>query len=292
MTSDGSRDAAFEAAQPRLFGLAYRMLGSVMEAEDVVQDAWLRWRNVDAAAIREPAAFLTTVTTRLCMDRLRSARARRETYVGPWLPEPLVTEPDAAEHAELADSLATALLVLLEKLSPAERAAFLLRDVFGYGYDEIAGMVERSPQACRQLVSRARARLGEVPSGAAASRAQGWRLAETFLAACATGDVSALMALLAPDAVLLSDGGGHVQAARNPVHGAERVARFLVGIVAKAPDDIEAVVATVNGQPGAVLRWSGVTMGTIGLDIGGDVVNGVHIVVNPHKLQHLSPPDR
>ena len=281
------RAESFESARPRLFGLAYRMLGSVTEAEDIVQDAWLRWRDVDTQAVREPTAYLTTVVTRLCMDHLRSARVRREAYVGPWLPEPLVTEPDAGAHAELADSLATAMLVLLERLSPAERAAFLLREVFEYSYDEVAAIVDRTPQSCRQLVSRARSRLGDTPQQSDVPAPRRWQLAESFMTACSTGDIDALLGLLAPDAVLLSDGGGVVTAARNAVHGGNNVARFMVGLVAKAPD-VEVVPASVNGQPGALLRLNGTIIGTTSLDVAGDRIVGVHILVNPHKLAHLT----
>src|SRR4051812_35256629 len=206
--------------RPRLFGIAYRMLGSVSDAEDVVQDAYLRWQQVDQAEVRSAEAFLTTIVVRLSLDVLQSARVRREQYVGPWLPEPLlVDEHDPAEVAELADSLSMAFLVVLEALAPDERAAFLLREVFGYDYDEIAAMLEKQPATCRQLVSRAKRRVGERRQRYDTDRRRGQELAQRFQEACATGDVDALMAMLSDDATLWTDGGGVVQAARRVIVG-------------------------------------------------------------------------
>jgi RNA polymerase sigma factor (sigma-70 family) len=209
----------------------------VTEAEDVLQDAYLRWHQVPQAEVESARSFLAAVVTRLCIDRLRSARARRETYVGPWLPEPLLTEAaaDVAEEAELADSISMAFLVLLESLTPLERAALLLREVFGFGYDEIARILDRSEEACRQLVSRGRKRLGDPRPRFEADPGRRRELTEQFLAAVGSGDLAGLLELLAEDAVAWSDGGGRVAAARRPIVGAQQVARFLLGVTRSLP---------------------------------------------------------
>ena len=265
------------------------MLGTVGDTEDVLQDAYLRWQGADRADVANPAAYLTTIVTRLCLDLLKSARAKREVYVGPWLPEPLLTEPapDPAERAELADSLSMAFLVLLESLSPLERAAFLLREIFAYEYADIAGVLERDEPACRQLVSRARSHIGARRPRFPATLAEGERLTTEFLFACGTGDVGALMRLLANDVVLQSDGGGLVSAARRPVVGADDVARFMVGITKNPPADVRIELTRVNGDPGAVVFADAVVIFVLALEITAGLVTGVNIVRNPEKLARI-----
>lgn len=279
----------FTASRPQLFAVAYRMLGSVSDAEDVLQDAYLRWVSAVRDDIDNPAAYLTTIVTRICLDVLKSARVKREVYVGPWLPEPLLcdTMPDPADAALVADSLSMAFLVLLESLSPLERAAFLLREVFGYEYDEIAAVLERDAAACRQLVSRARKQVDARRPRYATSRAEGERLTTEFLVACGTGDVDALMQLLAGDVVLHSDGGGVVSAARRPVVGPGDVARFMVGISKNAPVDLHVQLTLVNGDPGAVVSRAGDILFVLGLEIADRRIVRVNIVRNPEKLTHL-----
>jgi RNA polymerase sigma-70 factor (ECF subfamily) len=282
-------DAELEAARRHGFGVAYRMLGSVSEAEDVAQEAVLRLARAEEP-IDEPAAWITTVATRLSIGVLRSARRRRETYVGPWLPEPLVASAqDASFDVELADSLSQAFLVLLERLTPLERAAFLLREVFDYDYPEIARIVERSEVSARQLVARARKHIGAGrPRFDADERARD-RLFERFLAAAEEGDLQGLEAVLAEDAVLYSDGGGKVVAARRPIAGAARIARFMARVVRKQRQlGLDRRLVRVNGQPGSILRTPG---GAIFSVLSIDVVNGriqaLRIVRNPDKLAHL-----
>jgi RNA polymerase sigma-70 factor (ECF subfamily) len=280
----------FVDLKPLLFSIAYRMLGSVTEAEDVLQDAYLRWHQVPEAEVDSGRSFLAAVVTRLCIDQLRSARARRETYVGPWLPEPLVTEaaPDVAEEAELADSISMAFLVLLESLTPLERAALLLREVFGFGYDEIARILDRSEEACRQLVSRGRKRLGDPRPRFEADPGRRRELTEQFLAAVGSGDLAGLLELLAEDAVAWSDGGGRVAAARRPIVGAQQVARFLLGVTRSLPPDLEIRVAQVNGQPGILAFSGGQPFTVIVLEMAEGRIHGLRIVVNPDKLRRLA----
>ena len=274
--------------RPLLFAIAYRMLGSVVDAEDAVQETFLRWQRARAAGteVETPKAWLSAVVTRLCVDHLRSARAQRETYVGPCLPEPLVDrpEPDVAESVALAESVSLAFLVLLERLTPTERAVFLLHDVFGFGYGEVAAVVAKSPQTCRQVARRARTRIEAGRPRFRASPAQQARLTDGFVRACAEGDLSALMATLADDVTLWSDGGAKARAARRPLHGAEQVARFLLGIVRNAPPGLVRRVARVNGQPGIVLSLAGRPFGVVALEIAEDRIQAVRIVVNPDKL--------
>lgn len=281
----------FEAERGRLFAIAYRMLGSVAEAEDVVQEAWLAWQRAPRDGVVEPAAYLTTVVTRRCLDQLRSARTRREVYVGPWLPEPLIGAPpsaaaDAADEVLLAESVRMAFLVALESLSPAERAALVLHDVFGYSYHELADILGRSQAACRQLVSRARSHVAERRPGRPADADEAQRVADQFIAASRSGDLDALVGLLHPDATLTSDGGGRVTAARRIVEGADRVARLLVGIARQA-GEARVQPAVVNGAPGALVRTpEGVSV--VSLEIADHRVAGVNIVRNPDKLSHLA----
>lgn len=285
----------FERLRPLLFSIAYRMLGSVSEAEDVVQDSFLRFHGAltDGVEIGSAKSYLSAVTTRLAIDRLRSARVRRERYVGPWLPEPLVTDrmPDVAEHAETADTLLLAFLVLLERLSPVERAVFLLHDVFGYEFTEIAGIVEKSEDNCRQLAVRARRHMEDEKPRFEASRGQRQELAERFLAACLEGDTQGLIDLLAADVVMVGDGGGKAPAVRGPVAGAERVARFLVGLSAQGIRmGLTAQPAEVNGQPGALFfDPEGGLVSVLALDVADGLVQGLRSIVNPDKLRHLGP---
>lgn len=262
-----------EAERRRLFGLAYRMIGEVAEAEDAVQDAMARWAAADPAAIDNPAAWLTTVTTRICLDRLTAARRRRVTYVGPWLPEPLLTDDaDPADAAEAADTMTLAFLVLLETLSPAERAVFLLHDVFGHPHDEIARMLDRSPAAVRQLASRARAHLQDRRPRYEADADRRRAVAEAFLA---------------PDVVLTSDGGGRASAARHPLHGADRVARFLRGIWRQAGAAATVDLVEVNGEPGLVGRIEGEVAALFVLHVDGGAVAEIQAIRNPEKLARV-----
>lgn len=276
--------AVFEELRPRMFGLAYRMLGSVADAEDIVQEAFLRWQSADD--VREPAAFLTTVVTRLSIDHLKSARARRERYVGPWLPEPLVAEPmpDASQAAELSDSLSMAFLMVLESLSPAERAAFLLREVFGYEYGEIAGPLRTKEANVRQLVHRARQRIGERRQRFEADKEKHRELLGRFLFAISTGEVDALAELLAEDAVCYTDGGGEVRAARRPIHGPTKIARFLKGVSKGLTPDLESQVVEANGAPAILLRNREGPWGMITADAAEDKVQSIYILLNPTKL--------
>jgi RNA polymerase sigma-70 factor (ECF subfamily) len=280
----------FDEHRRYLFGVAYRMLASAADAEDVVQEAYLRWAAEPRVAVTSPRGFLTTVVVRLCLDELRSARARRETYVGPWLPEPLlVDDRDASWAAELADSLSLAFLVVLEELAPVERAAFLLHDVFDFGYSEIAEMLDRQEPACRQLVSRARQRVGDRRHRFDVDREQGQKLAERFVVACATGDLAALMGMLSGDVVVWTDGGGVVKAARRPIHGADKSARFLVAVSSTVAESAEVRNALINGQPGVLIIEAGVVVTAVALDVIDGRVVGVRVISNPEKLTGLQP---
>jgi RNA polymerase sigma-70 factor, ECF subfamily len=284
-------DDVFAAHRPRLLGIAYGMLGGVGEAEDVVQDAWLRWRGADTAEVRSAEAYLVTITTRLAIDRLRSARARREEYVGPWLPEPLVADADSdpARLVAEADQLSLALLATLERLNPVERAVLILRDVFDLEYAEIADVIGKTPANCRQIARRARERVGEPVRRHDPSPEQQDALTEAFVAAVVEGDVGRIQALLAEDAVLWSDGGGIVRAARKPVVGADKIARFLVGIRKRGlPPDFAIALARVNGQPG--IHVTGTDAHSVwALEIDGGVIAAIRGVANPEKLRHLAP---
>lgn len=278
---------AFETERRHLFGVAYRMLGSASEAEDVLQEAWVRWseRAEDPTSAR---AFLTTIVVRLCLDQLKSARARRETYVGPWLPEPLVgsAEPPDA-RSELAESLGLAFLVLLERLTPLERAAFLLREVFDEPYDSVARVLETSEAACRQLVARARAHVDENRPRFRASDEKKQELLQAFVIACSSGDADALSRVLAKDVVARSDGGGKVQAALKPILGLDRVTRFILGIMKKFPLDGVPEMVRINGEPGLLVRTQRGVYTVLTLTIVGDEITDVWIISNPEKLAHL-----
>jgi RNA polymerase sigma-70 factor (ECF subfamily) len=277
---------AFEQHRAALLGLAYRLLGSYVDAEDAVQEAWLRWSR--SAPPDNPAAWLRTVVTRLCLDELRSARVRRESYVGPWLPEPVHTADGALgplDTAELRDSVALGFLLLLERLSPAERAVFVLREAFALPYDEVAAAVGKQSAACRQLHARARSKLGDdLPSPARAGRRE---LLDRLMTAVVTADVPGLTALLSEEAVLTSDGGGVVSAARRPVVGADKVARFLVGVGTRVPDGVTVDVEEVNGADCVVARRDGEVTQVFSVDLDGDRLRALQIVANPEKLSHL-----
>ncbi len=283
-----------EELRPVAFGVAYRMLGSVAEAEDVVQEALLRVHRAveQGERIESPRAYAATVTTRLAIDQLRSARARRETYVGEWLPEPLVTDPsgDPARRAEMADSLSLAFLVLLESLSPEQRAALLLHDVFDYGYREVAEIVGTSEGNARQLAARARRHVDERRPRFETSREQRDELARRFLAAAQAGDVGGLESLLAHDVELHGDGGGKVPALARSLHGRSRVARTLLAWARAGARIADASVqmVEVNGQPGAMtLDGAGGIISVMALDIGDGEIRAIRSVVNPDKLRHL-----
>jgi len=272
----------------RLLGLAYRMLGSRSDAEDVVQDAYIRFAG--AQDIHNPEAFLVTVVTRLCLDRIKSARAQRETYVGPWLPEPVLDAeglaPDAA--TELADDLSFALLLALDRLSPLERAAFLLHDVFDMPFADVAAMLDRTEVACRQLATRARRAVREARPAPAAPPDHHARLLSAFSEAVASGDISRLAGLLREDAVAVTDGGGRKTAALNPIMGADKVARFFLALAAKNADrDIRIEPAMINGTAGALLYMDGEVDHTISVAIDGDRIAAIYIVRNPDKLRHV-----
>jgi RNA polymerase sigma-70 factor (TIGR02957 family) len=282
--------------RPRAFAIAYRMLGSVSEAEDVVQEALLRLHRAQAEGerIESPRAYVSTVVTRLGIDQLRSARRRRETYVGEWLPEPLLTsdEDDPARQAETADSLSLAFLVLLESLSPAQRAVFLLHDVFDYPYDEVARIVGKSEANARQLAARARRHVDERRPRSEATREEHEKLADRFFAAIEEGDVKSLEAMLAEDVILAGDGGGKAPALARAMHGARRVARMFANWhgVAQRLGGFTMRREEVNGQPGAIaLDSEDNVISVVVLDIAEGRVQGVRSIVNPEKLQHVGP---
>jgi RNA polymerase sigma-70 factor (TIGR02957 family) len=285
-----------EELRPLLFSIAYRMLGRVGDAEDVVQEAFLRAERAEAegAEIASRRAFLTTVATRLAIDQLRSARARRETYVGPWLPEPLLTstEPDAAEHAEMADSLSMSFLVLLETLSPVERAVFLLREVFEYGYDEIAEIVGKSEANCRQILARARKRIDEGKPRFEADRRQQEELTRRFLKAFEDGDVDGLVELLSEDVVFVGDGGGKGRGISRPVYGRRGVTRLLASFVPPFRAAAAKVrLGEVNGQPGALFFDADDRLVNVfSFEVAEGAIQAVRSVINPDKLGHLGYP--
>ncbi|MGW0662516.1 RNA polymerase sigma-70 factor [Streptodolium elevatio] len=281
----------FEEHRRLLFGTAYRMLGSVADAEDIVQDAWLKWNQADRSAVDHPKAYLVRTVTNLSLNRLKSAQVAREAYVGPWLPEPILTSPDVAEEAELADTVSMAVLVVLETLTPTERAVFMLREVFGYSHAEIAEVIGKSEATVRQQAHRARehvqARRPRFTADAAAQR----EIAEKFREACAGGDLNGVLALLAPDVTTWSDGGGVVTAARRPLHGPDHVARWLLGVLAK-PDvqGVEMHIADINGEAGLLLTLGGTNVGAINFDASPDGrIAAIRMALNPNKLRGLQP---
>ncbi|MFE1922321.1 RNA polymerase sigma-70 factor [Streptomyces asoensis] len=273
-----------------LFATAYRMLGSVTDAEDVLQDTWLRWRTVDRHELRHPKAYLVRTVTNLSLDRLTSARAVREVYVGPWLPEPLLTSPDVAADTELADSVSTAMMVVLETLSPVERAVFLLREVFVYSHAEIAQTLDRPEPTVRQIAHRARDHVQARRPRFDADRNQRRKITTHFMEACAGGDLNAVMELLAPDVTAWSDGGGKVTAARRPLHGADHVARWITGFLAKPGlADLTMEPVVVNGELGILATLGGHPVGAITFDIADERIQNLRFQVNPEKLSGLTP---
>lgn len=283
-------DHGFAAHRGLLFTVAYEMLGSAADAEDVVQETWLRWAGVDHAEVLDPRAYLVRIATRLALNRLRTLARRREAYVGPWLPEPLLTVPDVADDVALADSVSTAMLLVLETLAPVERAVFVLREVFDLPYDEIATALDKTPDAVRQTALRARRHVAARRPRQAVERSESLRAIESFLAAASTGELQPLMDVLAPDVVLLSDGGGLVSAARRPVVGRDNVARFLDGIARKGAADAAVDVAWVNGLPAIRASRHGQVVTVITLAVEDGLVAGVYVVVNPDKLARLTEP--
>jgi RNA polymerase sigma-70 factor (ECF subfamily) len=280
-----ARLSDFEAQRPRLLRLAYRMLGSVAEAEDIVQDAWLRWDRVEES-VDAPAAYLTRVVTRLCLDQMKSARARRETYVGAWLPEPLV---GTTEIEEQADDLTLTLMLALERLSPLERAAFLLHDVFGVALGEIATMLDRDAAAVRQLAVRARKHVHDARPRYKVEQAEADRITHAFFEAARAGDPAELSALLAEDVVVHSDGGGRVPAAINVIYGADRVVRLFAGLVRKF--DREPMLlrtVTIDGLPGLVTLDGNGVLQTTAFEIEGGRITAIYAVRNPDKLRHVA----
>ncbi|GGQ71168.1 RNA polymerase sigma24 factor [Streptomyces flaveolus] len=292
VTTDISTDV-FEEHRPLLLGVAYRMLGRLADAEDVVQEAWLRWSRADRTDVREPRGYLVRVTTRLAVDRLRQIKSRGETYVGPWLPEPYVTDfgdvvPDSAERAVLADSVSLAVLVVLESLSPLERAVFVLREAFGYPYADIAAVLEREEPAVRQLAARARKHVDERRPRYDVDPAQRRDLTERFLAAAAEGDLEGLMAMLAPGVRLVGDSGGKSRAPLRVLETADKVGRFLIGAARKNAPDATLRFLEVNGGPAALMLAGGKPDFVLQLDIADGRVQAVYIVRNPDKLRSLA----
>ena len=292
MNVAAERDAvqSFETHRRALMGLAYRTLGSRAEAEDVVQDAYLRWHAADRDSVEAPRRYLGTVVTRLCLDRMKSAQARREVYVGQWLPEPVVDEPlDTDIAGDLAHDLSVALMLLLERLSPLERAAFLLHDIFGLNFAEVADALGRGEAACRQLAARGRAHIEAGRPRFTASREDGSRLAAAFRTAAETGDTQTLQRLLAEDAVLYTDGGGKRLAVLNPIYGADKILRFLAGIARKNPalPAFQARAATINGLAGFVLREQDGSIETMAFEHRDGNIIAIYVTRNPDKLRHV-----
>jgi RNA polymerase sigma-70 factor (ECF subfamily) len=282
----------FTAHRPLLFGVAYDMLGSVADAEDVVQETWLRWSARTGPEVAEPRAYLTRIASRLALNRLRSIRARRESYPGPWLPEPLLTAPDVgaevADRAERGREISIAMLVVLETLSPAERAVFVLREVFGMAHDEIASTLGRSEPAVRQLAHRAREHVHARRPRFDADPGEHRQITERFLAACYSGDVRGLLELMSPDVGVVADGGGKAKAARRPVVGADKVARLLVGIAGDGLGSLAVRFARINGQVGVVAETSSAPVVVAIADVVDGLVHRVYIFANPDKLRGVA----
>lgn len=285
----------FSSHRKTLFGVAYRMLGSVSEAEDMVQEVWLRWQRQEGVEIDNPRAWLVSTMTRLCIDQLRSARVKREEYYGVWLPEPLTHRmrtpamPDD-DGTALSGSLSMAFMLMLESLNPTERATFLLREVFDYDYADTAAIVGKSEANCRQIVRRARAQLQAQPRPAAMAAApsvQAEKLVDEFLAAAESGQVKDLLRLLAADAIVYSDGGGRVRAAGRPITSADHVSRFFIGIWPRLPADTEWSRAIINACPGFLMRSQGEVYGACSFDVRQNLIHDIYIVLNPDKLRHL-----
>jgi RNA polymerase sigma-70 factor (ECF subfamily) len=280
----------FNTHRPALFGIAYRMLGRVSEAEDMMQEVWLRWQKQEEAEIQSAKAWLVSATTRLCIDQLRSARHVREEYYGVWLPEPLVEAADAApDHlADLTDSLTMAFMMMLETLGPVERAVFLLHEIFEYSYADIATIVGKSEANCRQIIRRSKASLLASPAPPQPPNDQARRVVEQFAHATTTGQIDQLLDLLMEDVTIYNDGGGKVKAAGLPIRTADRVSRFLIGIQRKLPTDTECQYATVNGMPGMLMISGGQIYSAYSFDLVDGRVRNVYGIWNPEKLRHLA----
>ncbi|SBT46125.1 RNA polymerase sigma-70 factor, ECF subfamily [Micromonospora auratinigra] len=290
VTGTTASAGALTAHRPMLLGLAYRLLGSLHDAEDVLQEAYLRWLDVDRAAVAEPRRYLSRVVTRLALDRLRARQAARETYVGPWLPEPVPTDPSPfgpLDTVELRETLSVALLVLLERLTPPERAVYVLHTAFALPYAEIGELLDRSAADCRQLHHRAAGRLADERRRFTAGPAEQRRLLDAFLAAARDGDLARLTALVAADATAWTDGGGRVRAARNPVYGADRIARFFAGIHGRRRPGVHARAVELNGAPALLLHWPSGVRYALGVAAAGGRITALYVVGNPDKLTHL-----
>lgn len=281
---------SFTTHRSLLFGIAYRMLGRVSEAEDAVQEVWLKWQKQDLATIQSPKAWLVAATTRLCIDQLRSARREREKYYGVWLPEPLMplAEGDPGRSAELADSLSMAFMMMLESLGPDERAVFLMREVFACDYADVATIVGKSEANCRQIVRRAKERLQAKPRTAAPPTGRARQLVEEFLAAAASGEMKNVLALLTDDTAVYSDGGGKVKAVGRAILGVDHASRFLLGIWPRFMVNVDLRRVDINGSPGVLVSSQGRVDYALSFEIAGDRVQAIYIVCNPEKLKHLS----
>lgn len=278
----------FTQYRPLLFSIAYRLLGSAMDAEDMVQDAYLRWQAADPAAIQSPKAFLTTIVTRLCIDQWRSASRQREDYLGPWLPEPILTEP-FQDPTAMADSLSIAFMTLLESLSPVERAVYLLREVFDYDYAEVARIVDKSEANCRQMVKRAKDHLAAQRPRFEAQPQEHARLLMEFAQACATGDLNGLLSILSEDVVVMSDGGGKVSAARNPIYGRDNASRFMLGVLQKRPAGFIVQAQEVNGRTALVAYVNNRPYSVQTLEVVDGRIRRIYLILNPDKLQGIPP---
>ncbi|MGW4740726.1 RNA polymerase sigma-70 factor [Nocardia xishanensis] len=278
---------AFVTHRNLLFTVAYELLGSAADAEDVLQETWLRWADVDLGAVRDQRAYLIRITTRQALNRMRALGRRKESYVGPWLPEPLLTSPDVAEDVELADSVSMAMLLVLETLTPTERAVFVLREVFDLGYDEIARAVGKSSAAVRQIAHRAREHVAARRPRGVVSPAETRDALAAFQRAVETGDLQGLLDLLAPDVVLVGDGGGVVQAVPRPIVGADRVARLLAAGVPKISGEISAEPVQLNGRPALIVRIDGVIDDVVAVRIDDGLITALYVVRNPEKLSRV-----
>ncbi len=285
--SDDPHEELFTSHRSLLFTVAYELLGSAADAEDVVQETWLRWAEVTLDDVREPRAYLARIATRLALNRVRTMARRRESYVGPWLPEPLLTAPDVAEDVELADSVSTAMLMVLETLTPTERAVFVLREVFGFDYDEIAGAVDKSSAAVRQVAHRARSHVAARRPRSTVTPAEHAAVFERFAAAAVDGDIQGLLDVLSPDVVLVTDGGGVKKAALRPIAGRDKVLRFFAGVAPDNPADRVDVVS-VNGAPALVMYLGGELDSVVTVRLEGGVVTELYFVRNPAKLGRLA----
>ncbi|MQA17097.1 MAG: RNA polymerase sigma-70 factor [Pseudonocardiaceae bacterium] len=290
MSEDGRPDPAteaFVAHRNLLFTVAYELLGSAADAEDVLQETWLRWADVDLDTVRDQRAYLVRITTRQALNRLRTLGRRKESYVGPWLPEPLLTAPDVAEDVELADSVSMAMLLVLETLTPTERAVFVLREVFHLGYDEIAEAVDKSPAAVRQIAHRARAHVAARRPRGVVSPTETRAALEAFQRAVETGDLQSLLDILAPDVVVLSDGGGVKQAMLRPIVGADKVARLFAAGLATVGAEASLEPVQVNGCPALIMRLNGEIDGVVAVRVEDGLVTGLYYVRNPEKLSRV-----